>query len=63
MLSDLGSGSVILKGRGGSTTRSRCKVDIVGYSHYGPNLVFHEGIIVDIVKVHSGRENAYQLWW
>jgi hypothetical protein len=53
MLSDLGSGSVVLKERGGSTTRSMYKVDIAGHSHYGPNPVFHGGITAGIIKAHN----------
>ena len=53
MLSDPGSGSIVLKERGGGTTRSICKVNIAGYSHYGPNPIFYGGIAADIVKAHS----------
>jgi hypothetical protein len=44
---------VVLRERGGSTTRSMCKVDIAGHSHYDPNPVFHGGIVADIVKAHG----------
>jgi hypothetical protein len=44
---------MVLKERGGSTTGSMCKVNIAGYSYYGPNPVFRGGIAADIVKAHS----------
>jgi hypothetical protein len=53
MLSDPGSGSMVLKERGGSTTGSICKVNITGHSHYGPNPVFYGGIAADIIKAHN----------
>jgi hypothetical protein len=44
---------MVLKERGSSTTRSICKVNIAGHSHYGPNPMFHRGIAADIIKAHS----------
>jgi hypothetical protein len=58
MLGDLVSRSIVLKGRGGSTTSSGCKVNIAGHSHYGPNPMFHRGIIADIIKVYSGERKC-----
>jgi hypothetical protein len=53
MPSGQGSGSMVLRERGGSTTGSMYKVNIAGHSHYDPNPVFHKGIAADIIKAHS----------
>jgi hypothetical protein len=53
MLSNLRSRSMVLKERGGGTTRSIYKVNIAGHSHYGPNPMFYGGIIADIIKAYS----------
>jgi hypothetical protein len=49
---------MVLRERGGGTTRFIYKVNIAGYSHYDPNPVFHGGIVVDIIKAHSGERKC-----
>ena len=58
MLSGQRFGSIVLRERGGSITGSIYKVNIAGYSHYGPNLISHGGIVADIIKVHSGERKC-----